>query len=81
MAELRLERLPSVLERYPRSKASFHSDVKSGLMIPAVRLGARCSAYPSHEVDAVIAARVAGKSDDEVRQLVAELVARRKEAA
>jgi prophage regulatory protein len=78
---LTLERLPAVLKRYPRSRSAFYEDQKRGLMPPPVSLGVRCSAYPTTEIDKVLEARVAGKSDDEIRELVARLVAQRKEVA
>jgi hypothetical protein len=37
--------------------------------------------WPEHEVDAVIEARIAGKTDDEIRELVRELEQRRREVA
>ncbi len=43
-----------------------------------VSLGANSVGWPLHEIDAIIAARVAGKSDDEIRLLVSELETARK---
>jgi prophage regulatory protein len=42
-----------------------------------VRLSKRSSAWPEHEVAALNAARISGKTDAEIRQLVARLVAQR----
>jgi len=42
-------------------------------MTPPVKLGERCAAWPSHEISKINAARIAGKSDEEIRELVAEL--------
>ena len=44
-------------------------------------LGANSVGWPEHEINAIIAARVAGKSDDEIKVLVSELEAARKLAA
>ena len=77
----RLLRMPDVRERYPRCEASIYNDIKRGVFTPAIRLGPKCSAWPQQEVDAIIAARMAGKSDDEIRMLVEELLAQRKKAA
>lgn len=41
-------------------------------------LGPRCVGWPAHEVAALNAARIAGKSDDEIRILVQELESARK---
>jgi prophage regulatory protein len=44
-----------------------------------VKLTERCSAWPEHEVAQVNAARIAGKSDAEIRKLVAQLVSQRQQ--
>jgi hypothetical protein len=38
------------------------------------------SLWPENEVDTVIAARIQGQSDNKIRSLVANLVAKRKDA-
>ena len=38
-----------------------------------VKLGERCAAWPSDEIAAINAARIAGKTDAEIRELVAQL--------
>jgi len=48
-----------------------------GLMPPGVALGLRSVGWPAHELDAVAAARIAGKSEEEIRALVRELIAAR----
>jgi len=42
-------------------------------MTPPVKLGERCAAWPLHEIAAINAARIAGKSDEEIRELVTQL--------
>lgn len=71
-------RMPEVLLKYPRGKTQVYSDIADGLFIEPIRLGPRCSAWPEGEVDAVIAARAAGASDNYVRQLVSRLHAARR---
>jgi prophage regulatory protein len=46
-----------------------------------VSLGARAVGWPSGEVAAINAARIAGKPDEEIRALVVKLEAARKAAA
>ena len=74
-------RLPAVLARNGISRSSQYAQISAGLFIKPVRLGARAVGYPENEVHALLNARVAGKSDDEIRQLVRELEAARKGAA
>jgi prophage regulatory protein len=47
-------------------------------MVSPVRLGVNSVAFPEHEITAIIAARIAGKDDDEIRVLIAKLMADRK---
>ncbi len=51
------------------------------LLTSPVKIGLRASAWPLNEIDAISDARVAGKSDDEIRALVDRLHAARKIAA
>jgi prophage regulatory protein len=63
--------------RYPRGRSTIYRDMGVGLLTPAVRLGPRCVGWPSHEIDQIISARTAGASDDDIRLLVARLIAER----
>jgi prophage regulatory protein len=47
-------------------------------MPPPVRIRGRATAWPAYELDALNRAEIAGASDDEIRALVRELLARRK---
>jgi prophage regulatory protein len=78
---LKFIRKPELLERFGFSKTTLHTKISKEQFPPPVALGDRAVAWPSHELDAVLAAMVAGKSDDEMRTLVADLVAKRKLAA
>lgn len=75
--DLRLERLPAVLEQRGDSRSQLYLDVQRGTWTPPIRLG-RASTWPAHETQALLAAHVAGATDDEIRQLVRDLVTRRK---
>lgn len=73
-------RLPAVLRRRGKSRSAHYADVKAGLFVPPVNLGLRARGTPDDEVDALVAATIAGKTDNEVRALVVKLVAERKAA-
>jgi hypothetical protein len=45
-----------------------------------VRVGKRAVAWPSHEVDQIIAGQIAGLSDEQIRVLVKRIVEARKRA-
>lgn len=73
-----LLRLPELRkQKWPRSKTTIYADIADGVFPPPVALGERCSAWVEGEVDAVRAARIAGASKAEIRELVKRLVAER----
>jgi len=51
--------------------------IHQGLWPRQVNLGSRSVAWPESEVSALIDARIAGKSEEEIRELVASLEQRR----
>jgi prophage regulatory protein len=59
----------------PRS--TFYHYIAEGLLPPPVRLGLRSVAWPASEIEAVNRARIAGKSEDEIRELVRDQIAAR----
>jgi prophage regulatory protein len=73
-----LLRLPEVMKRRGRKKTPTYQDVQNELLTEPVAIGPRAVAWPEHEVEQINAARIAGKSDDEVRALVRRLMAARK---
>ncbi len=74
-------RLPTVLRKRGRSRSAHYLDIQQGLFPCPVSIGARAVGWPEDEVDAINAARIAGKTDAEIRALVASLEAARKTAA
>jgi len=70
-------RLPIVLDERGVRKTQHYNDIKNGLFTPPVKIGLRASAWPAHEVAAINAARIAGKSDEEIKTLVKQLEAAR----
>ena len=70
-------RLPDVCQRTGKRKSTIYREIGDGLLTPPVRIGERTSGWPDHEIDAVNLARLRGQSNDEIRQLVADLVAAR----
>jgi prophage regulatory protein len=75
---IRILRWQAVLDRTGDSSSSQYDRIAKGLFPPGVPIGVRSKGWPEHEVDAIIAARVAGASEDEIRKLVASLITARK---
>lgn len=73
-----LLRLPAVKAESGASRSTIYLRIQQGLWPKPVRLGPRSVAWPSGEVAAINTARIAGKTDDEIRVLVVKLEAARK---
>jgi prophage regulatory protein len=76
-----MDRLPVVEVALGKSRSTIYADVDAGLLTPSVQIGKRAVAWPRHEHQAVAAARIMGKSDEEIRELVRKLVADRSAVA
>lgn len=74
-------RLPAVKSASGYSRSTVYLRITQGLWTKQVSLGPRCVGWPEHEVAALNAARIAGKSDDEIRALVVKLEEARKVTA
>jgi prophage regulatory protein len=74
-------RLPAVRSESGLSRSTIYLRIAQGLWTKPISLGARAVGWPSSEVAAINAARIAGKSDPEIRALVVKLEAARKAAA
>jgi len=72
-----LLRLPSVIHKLGNSRSLIYKHITEGTFPPPIKIGPRMSAWPNSEVDAIVSARIAGKSDTEIRSLVAELIVKR----
>ena len=70
--------MPAVLaEKGNASHATVYGEIHGGLFTVPVPIGQRAVGWPDHEVRAINAARIAGKSDDQIRELVNKLHAAR----
>lgn len=74
---IRLLRFPAVIASNGDAKSTFYARIAQGLWTKPVKLSKHASDWPEHECDTLNAARIAGKSDDEIRALVKELHAAR----
>jgi prophage regulatory protein len=72
-----LYRRPVVEQLTGKSRTSIYRDIQRGLFSRPVKIGGDRVAWPANEVEAINKARIAGKSDDEIKLLVIELEAAR----
>ncbi len=76
----RILRRPQVEHETGFARSTIYLRIQQGLWPRPVRLGPRSVGWPADEIAALNAARIAGQSDDQVRQLVLKLEARRRAA-
>jgi len=74
---VKLLRLPVVLQARGRGRASHYADIGKGLFTRPVNIGPHSVGWPDYEVEELNRARIAGKSDDEIRTIVKQLEAYR----
>ena len=72
-----LLRRPSVQQLTGKSRVTLYRDMKKGLLTNSVQIGGNRVAWPQNEIIAINQARISGKSDNEIKQLVKELHAAR----
>lgn len=61
------------------ARSTLYLRIRQGLMTPPIKLGERCAAWPEHEVFRINAAYIGGKTEEEIRQVVAMLKQQRVE--
>jgi len=66
-------RLPILLDRIGHSRSTLYQRIADGLWTRPVAIGLRAVGWPDFEVSALIAARIAGRSEAEIRELVIKL--------
>ena len=72
-----LLRLPAVLGLRGVGRSTHYNDMSTGLFTRPVPVGPRSRAWPASEVNAINKARIAGKSEAQIRSLVKNLEAKR----
>lgn len=70
-------RLPFVKTCSGLSRSTLYLRIAQGLWPKPVKLGPRAVGWPSNEVEMMNAARIAGKTNEDIRQLVTRLEAAR----
>lgn len=73
-------RLPDVKACTRLSRSTIYLRITQGLWTKPISLGGRAVGWPSSEITILNSARIAGKTDEEIRALVLKLEAERKAA-
>lgn len=66
-------RLPTTKAETGYSRSTIYLRISQGLFPRPVSLGGRSVGWPASEIAAVNAARIAGKTDDQIRELIGKL--------
>jgi len=74
-------RLPAIKTSTGLSRSTIYLRIAQGAFPKPVSLGGRAVGWPASEVAALNAARISGKSNSEIRDLVVKLEAARKTVA
>lgn len=74
-------RRPECCKTLGKGRTAFYNDINNGLFPPPVYVTSRTVAWPSYELNAVMNARIAGKPEEEIKELVTELIALRRKTS
>lgn len=66
-----------VIEQRGRSRSNLWLSIANGTFPPPVKVGQRKNAWPRSETQAILRLVIRGAPDDEIRELVKQLVAKR----
>lgn len=72
-------RIPATKTQSGYSRSTIYLRISQGLWTKPVSLGPRAVGWPANEIDALNAARISGKTDGQIRELVDALHSKRKE--
>lgn len=78
---IHLLRIPAVLAATGLKRPTLYEHMAKGLFPRPVKLAPKLAAWPSDEVSKINAARIQGKTPDEIKALVSEMIAARKTCA
>ena len=70
---IKIQRLCIAKEKFGVSRSTFYAQISEGLITKPIHIGLRAVGWPSNEIDTILNARIAGKSQDEIKSLVIKL--------
>ena len=78
-SNLNLIRKDQVKKRFSCGKTLCQNKINEGLIPPPIKLGSRGVAFYESEINAVLAVTIAGYTDEQIKEFVRDLVAKRQE--
>lgn len=76
---LKLIRKNDVRPLFAIGKTLFQEKINEGLLPPPIQFGQRAVAFYESEINATLAVTIAGYTDEQIKQFVRDLVAKRKD--
>lgn len=73
-------RKPHVKAIFSFADSTLYLHVSQGILPKPISLSSRARGWPASEIDAIVAARIAGRSESEIKALVVSLTAARQTA-
>ncbi len=67
-------RLPAVLERTGIKRSTLYRRIDQGTFPPAVKDGERISVWPEAEINQLNKAKIAGKKNEEIKELIGRII-------
>lgn len=77
----KLLKFHDVASRVTGSRSSIYARIKAGTLPPPIRISSQSAAWVEHEIEAVLRAQIAGKSGEDLKNIVSDLVRQRQQAA
>jgi len=77
--DLQILRKPEAIKSFAFSKSTFQIRINDGLIPPPISLGGRSVGFIKHELQAVLYAMAAEKTEQEIKLLVTSLITKRKQ--
>ena len=68
-----IQRLVTAKVKLGISRSTVYLQVSQGLLPKPIHIGLRAVGWPSNELDAILNARIAGKSQNDIKALVIDL--------
>lgn len=78
--QTKIIRKPEATNLIGLSNTTFYRQIENGLIPPSFSLGCRAVGWYEHEIQTILRARAAGKSEDDIRLIVSELISARKQS-
>ena len=69
--------MPDVIQRTGFSKSTIYNKINAGIFPPSISVGLRAMAFIGSEFDGYLNALIQGKSNEQIKELITELVKQR----